>query len=287
MPWMTQPDGSTPNASRPSATVSRGLPLLTSDLVRRLERLVAPDVTPPGSAPGIGQPLVAQFGKTIVAKARGGRPSNKVFCFNEADVPHLDAIMAYYAADGLEPTFYLSPVGFTRNVGAALTSRGFFQSEYVQAMLYGVPSSELTSPRPSITIERVSGENLEEYVETYATGFEWPVEWRDAAMEDTRRTFTPDQQRFLARLNGEAAGVATLRIRDGVASLGGGATIPRFRGNGCHLALVRHRLDVAYMLGATLVIGGADFGSGSFRNQLRSGLRLAYIESGWTRRTAP
>jgi hypothetical protein len=261
------------------------MPLVTSDFIRRLERLVAPDVTPPGATPSVGQPFVAQFGKTMAAKARGGRPSNKVFCFNEADIPRLDAILAYYAADDLEPTFYLSPVGFTRSVGAALTDRGFFQSEFVQAMLYGVPSSELTSPRPSITIERVTADNLDAYVETYATGFEWPVEWRDVAMDETRRAFTPDQLRFLARLDGEAAAVATLRIRDGVASLGGGATIPRLRGNGCHLALVRHRLDVAYMLGATLVIGGADFGSGSFRNQLRSGLRLAYIESGWTRRS--
>ena len=45
--------------------------------------------------------------------------------------------------------------------------------------------------------------------------------------------------------------------------------------------------NVAYLLGATLVIGGADFGSGSFRNQLRRGLRLAYIESGWRRGDAP
>jgi len=42
-------------------------------------------------------------------------------------------------------------------------------------------------------------------------------------------------------------------------------------------------VDVAYMLGSTLVIGSADFGSGSFRNQQRAGLRLAYIESGWRR----
>jgi len=277
---------SAPNAARGGA-VSRGMPLLTLDLVRRLERLVAPEVTLPGSSPLPGQPLVTQFGRTIAAKARGGRPSNKVFCFNSADIPHLDEILAYYTADDLEPTFYLSPVGFTRGVASALDARGFFQSEFVQAMLYGVPSSELTSPRPGITIERVTTDNLEEYIETYATGFEWPSEWRDAAMDDTRTSFTPDQQRYLARLNGQAAAVATLRIRDGVASLGGGATIPECRGNGCHLALVRHRLDVAYMLGATLVIGGADFGSGSFRNQLRSGLRLAYIESGWSRRQAP
>ena len=271
-----------PNAAR-GGTVTRGLPLLTPDLVRRLERLVAPEVTPPGTMPAVGAPLVTQFGRTIAAKAKGGRPSNKVFCFSAADIPQLDAILGYYATDDLEPTFYLSPLGFSESVAAALAGRGFSQREFQQSILYGVPSSELTSPRPSITIERVGAENLDEYVRTVADGFEWPAEWRDAAMDEMRRGFSADQQRFLARLGGEAAAVATLRIRDGVASLGGGATVPRFRANGCHLALVRHRLDVAYMLGCTLVISGADFGSGSFRNQLRSGLRLAYVESGWKR----
>ena len=274
-----------PNAG--GGAVTRGLPLLTPDLVRRLERLVAPEVTPPGTTPAIGAPLVTQFGRTIAAKAKGGRPSNKVFCFGAADIPQLDAILGYYAVDDLEPTFYLSPLGFSEPVAVALAARRFSQREFQQTIFYGIPSSELTSPRPTITIERVGAENLDEYVRTFADGFEWPIEWRDAAMDEMRRGFSADQQRFLARLDGEAAAVATLRIRDGVASLGGGATVPRFRGNGCHLALLRHRLDVAYMLGCTLVISGADFGSGSFRNQLRSGLRLAYVESGWKRSVTP
>ena len=137
--------------------------------------------------------------------------------------------------------------------------------------------------RNHVTIERVTKENLEDYVRTVAEGFEMPIEWRDAAMEEVRRSFTTDDHRFLARLHGEPAAVATLRIREGVGSLGGGATVPRHRGKGCHLALLRHRLDVAYLLGCTLVIGGANFGSGSFRNQQRAGLRLAYVESGWRR----
>jgi hypothetical protein len=40
-------------------------------------------------------------------------------------------------------------------------------------------------------------------------------------------------------------------------------------------------------LGCTLVTGAANFGSGSFRNQLRAGLRLAYVESGWRRGVGP
>jgi len=267
--------------------VTRDAPLLTADLVRRIERLVAPDPTLPGIAPEPGSPIVQQFGRTIAAKARGGRPSNKVFCFSDDDVGRLEDILAFYAADDLEPTFYVTSVGFSERMSTALTSAGFAQREFQQAMLYGLPSSELASPPAPITIENVTADNLEDYVRTLADGFEWPPAWREPAMEGARRTSATDGQRFLARYRGEPAAVATLRTRDGVGSLGGGATIPQLRGRGCHRALVRHRLDVAYMLGCTLVIGSADFGSGSFRNQQRAGLRLAYVESGWRRTGAP
>ena len=230
-------------------------------------------------------PLVVRFGKTIAAKARLGRPTNKVFCFNRDDVERLDEILAYYAADSLDPTFYLTPASFHGDVAAALTTAGFYQFEFQQAILYGVPSRELTGAPRDITIERISPANLEDYLVTMADGFEWPPEWRDAAIEWTRKGFSPNEQHsFLARVRGEPAAVATLRIKDGVASLGGGATMPRFRRHGCHTALLRHRLDVAYLLGCSMVTSGADFGSGSFRNQLRVGLHLAYIESGWRRR---
>src|SRR6185503_5963290 len=117
-----------------------------------------------------------------------------------------------------------------------------------------------------------------DYLSTMADGFEMPTEWRDAVVDDGRRRFRGDEQWFLARVGAEPAAVATL---------GGGATVPGHRRTGCHLAPVRHRPDVAHLLGCTHVIGGASYGSGSFRNQLRGGLRLAYIESGWRRVGTP
>jgi hypothetical protein len=267
--------------------VRRDVPLLTLNLARRIERLVAPEPALPVSPVEPWTVTVARFGRTIAAKAKGGRPSNKVFCFGHDDISRLDDILAFYAVDGLEPVFYLAPAGFTDAVGAALTTAGFAQFDFQQAILYGVPSSELTSPPRHITIERVTAETLEDYLTTMADGFEMPPEWRGAAIEEARRRFSAEEQRFLARVGGEPAAVATLRVREGVASLGGGATTPRHRNKGCHLALVRHRLDVAYLLGCTLIIGGANYGSGSFRNQLRAGLRLAYVESGWRRTATP
>ena len=267
--------------------MKRDVPLLTLDLARRIERLVAPEPGLPASPAEPGTLTVSRFGRTIAAKARGGRPSNKVFCFGHDDVSRLDEILAFYAVDALEPEFYLAPSGFTNAVSDALTAAGFSPFDFQQAILYGVPSSELTSPPRHITIERVTAANLEDYLATMADGFEFPAEWRGSAIEEARRRFPGEEQRFLARVAGEPAGVATLRLREGVASLGGGATMPRHRKKGCHLALVRHRLDVAYLLGCTLVIGGANYGSGSFRNQLRAGLRLAYVESGWRRIARP
>jgi hypothetical protein len=257
-------------------------PILTIDLSRRIERGVAPT---PTTAEDLcpKAPRVTRFGQTIASKARGGRPSNKVFCFGPDDLGLLDEILAWYAVEDLEPTFYLSPMGFTREVAEALTAAGFAQRDLEQAILYGLPSPQPAPMAPGVTVERVTADHLEEFVRTVADAFEWPGEWRDAAMEEARHRFRGDAQHFLVRYQGEPAGVGALRLHDGAASLNGGAVVARLRGKGCHLALVHHRLHVARTMDCDLVIGGADFGSASFRNQQRAGLRLAYVESGWSR----
>ena len=258
------------------------LPVLDNELTRRIERLVAPE--PTGAATNLdpSRPIVVQFGRTIASKAKGGRPSNKVFCFGLEDVKRLDAILGFYASDALEPTFYLAPTGLTIEVAEALSRRGFSQREFRQAILYGVPTPAPPLP-PGLAVERVAVRTLGEFVQATADGFEWPDAWRDGAMEGIRSNFRPDAHHFLVRWEGQAVGVGSLGVRDDVASLEEGAVMPEFRGRGCHLALLNHRLQVALDLGCELVLGAADFGSGSFRNQQRVGLRLAYIESGWRR----
>ena len=110
--------------------------------------------------------------------------------------------------------------------------------------------------------------------------------WRDAAKVDLRRTIAIDgATHLLAFWAGEPAGVGDLRIRNEVATLGGGAVRPEFRQRGVHTALLRHRLRLAAQAGAELVISGAAYGSASHRNQQRLGLQLAYVESTWARIT--
>jgi GNAT superfamily N-acetyltransferase len=252
-------------------------PVLTTDLALRIEALFVPE-------PGESGPIVQRFGRTIASKTTHGRPLNDVFGFGPEDLGQLDAILAFYAADGLNPHFCLAPMGFSPEVGAALNAAGFVQSEFSQAILYGVPV-DAPAPPPGVTIERTSVDTLHDFATVTAEGFGWDPAWRDMAIAGLKRSFRPDAHHLLARVDGRPAGVATLDLRGEAAILTDSAVVPVLRGRGVHLALIRHRLHTARALGCTLIVGAATFGSASFRNQQRAGLRLAYIESGWTRAT--
>lgn len=250
--------------------------LLTPELALLLEDLVAPDESE-------GQPTVRRFGSTYASKAKGGKPSNKVFCFSEQDIEHLTDLLEFYREDDLEPTFYLSPGRFSPAVGRALAEVGLFQQELEQAIFYReVGATDYEMPK-SFTIERVSPANAEEFVQTMAAGFEWPDEWREYAMDGVRQSLDFGQPQFLARCEGEPAGVAGIGQRRGTVSFAGGAVIPRFRGRGLHRALIEHRLRLPEALSADFLTGGASYGTVSFRNQLRAGFKLAYVEAAWSR----
>lgn len=256
-------------------------PILTNDLARRIERLVAPPLTPFTSSADPRVAVVQQFGQTIASKAKAGKPSNKVFCFGHDDISRLDEILDFYTVDKLMPTFYLSPTDFSYEVGSALTRAGFAQYDFMQGVLYGMPLEQIDPPAPGITIERVTTGTVGEYAETLADGFEWHEDWRENAIDDICKHFKEKDYHFMARYKGAAAGVGSFGVRDGVAGLGGGSVVPSLRNKGCHMALVNHRLYLAHQLNCNMVIGCAFYGSASFRNQQRAGLRLAYIESGW------
>jgi GNAT superfamily N-acetyltransferase len=261
-------------------------PLLTTELAERIERSV-----PEGK---IASYAVEdrRFGHTVALRGKGGRGQwlNGVYCFGARDLDRLDAILDFYHGDGIgPPAFYLAPTHFTSGVAASLRDAGYAQSGFTQAMLYGVPSPmpPLDSPPISdITIEPVAASTAEEFAETTARGFGWPTEWREGAKAGIVQRIKTDRSfhGFLARHRGEPVGGGALDVRNNAAALIHGSVAPEFRRKGVHAALLRHRLHAAHALGCDLIIGGAEFGSTSLRNQLRAGLRIAYVESTWTAR---
>jgi GNAT superfamily N-acetyltransferase len=83
---------------------------------------------------------------------------------------------------------------------------------------------------------------------------------------------------YLAWLDGEAAGAATLTVSEGLAEMFGSSTRPSFRNRGVHSALLASRLAEAQRLGCDLAIVHTEPGSASQRNVERMGFWLAYTK---------
>ena len=222
------------------------------------------------------------FGRTIALKKQGW-PGSQVFCFSTDDVERLPEILAFFGPHA--PRFYLSSNGFSAQVGQALAAVGFYQDSLEQTLTYGALHESLLPPPSGIEIERVDGDSVELFLDVMAKGFGWEPAWREAAKDKERRALKqPDYHPFLAYCEGEPAGTGVLKTSGDLGKVIRGATVPRFRRKGCQLALMHRRLFEAGRLGCGLVVSGAAYGSSSLRNQYRAGLRMAYIESGWTKR---
>ena len=93
---------------------------------------------------------VGRFGGAIALKAGH---KNGVYCFSSEDLGYLDEILAFFGLDAINPAFYLTSMGFTEELGTALTNAGFYQSDFKQTALYGLPAQTLSPPASGIEIE--------------------------------------------------------------------------------------------------------------------------------------
>jgi len=98
-----------------------------------------------------------------------------------------------------------------------------------------------------------------------------------AAIEDMLEC--SDFERYLAFLNGELAGTASLRIHGSVAQLTGSATLPAQRRRGVQAALVAARLEEAGARGADLAVIMTAPGSQAQANVMKHGFALAFARA--------
>ena len=83
-------------------------------------------------------------------------------------------------------------------------------------------------------------------------------------------------RRYSACVGGQLAGVATMRLDDGLAQFCGTATLPTFRRRGIQGAFLRRRLADAFHDGCTLAVMTAQPGSKSEQNGYKQGFTLLY-----------
>lgn len=244
----------------------------TSFLVEWLEGAVGHPQSPPGLE-------VRRFGGAV-GFACPSRPEldflNRVHDLWPEDAARVPEIARFYADVRVRAWFELAPSPDFERLAAALDAVGARQIGFL-TMLYGHPRAAGTG-NSRVVVEEVGGAGVETMVAALLRGYE--VRAPDRGLHAHWAEVT-NWRLFLARVDGEPAAAAALRLGDGIGYLATASTLPRFRGLGCQTALVAGRIEAASAAGCELVASQALLGSASQRNLERAGLRVAFTKAVW------
>ena len=225
-----------------------------------------------------GNPLGAefrQFDGAVALRAPGFPASqfNRAYGFRDEHLEHIPALINWYAA-GAGGAFGLAPGRPIAETARLLAEAGYVQTGF-HATFAG-PAELPNAPSLGVEVSLVESEDdLKAFADVYhlgwaITGFRVPVApWLSA----------PGWSLYLARRDGEPAGVAIGYVNGEDAYLADSAVDPRFRRRGVHRALLDRRCDDAREAGATRIYSGANYLSASSRNMQRKGLVLLYTEA--------
>jgi ribosomal protein S18 acetylase RimI-like enzyme len=177
-------------------------------------------------------------------------------------------------------------------VARMLTERGYalVGFENVLGLALDAANPPDAPADPSIAIARTSAEDESAWLEAVLTGFLHPDAYDGPASHESfdadvlRRVYedmasADGFERYLARVDTDVAGGASLRIFEGVAQLCGAATLPAYRRRGIQSALLRYRLAESARRGCDVAVVTTMPGSKSQQNVQRAGFELLYARA--------
>ncbi len=212
---------------------------------------------------------------------------NRVIGLRDQSPDEMDSVLAWYRERGLDCHFDVVPMLCSTQVRRSLAERDFYQSDFHTA-LYGAPKPQLSGTADGVEVTEVRPGDMAAFAELYMVYMDdlnvSPALRQRAKANVEARHPLPGWRLYIATVDGTPAGFAALYASEGVGSLAGAATVPRFRGRGCQSALLRRRIADATADGCDLIASQATPGSVSQRNMERAGLRVAYTKAVWSQR---
>jgi GNAT superfamily N-acetyltransferase len=265
----------------------------TTSLARRIDRaefqLMAglADACRRAGEPDVAVLPVGGVGSVV---CEPGSPYNKLIGLGFGDDVSdndLAAVERHHADRGRPIQVELSTLA-DPSLGERLTSRGFRLLGFENVL--GRPVDESTAERAwtaGLTVSAVTEGERHTWIDTVMDGFLQPdvfdgppshESFERAVLERAYSRFTavPGTAQWLARLDHEPAGGASLFMADGIAMLCGAATVPRWRRRGIQSALLSERLSHARRAGCDLAVVTTQPGSKSMANVQRLGFELLY-----------
>jgi len=264
--------------------------IVTPTLARRVERAftryteatLQPVLAEAGNPKGVE---IRRFGSATAFLSRKmpmGWMYNRVAHLTEADL--VPEIVAFYRQNGMLCRVEVIPADFKPGLAEALVDNGMCPFGFDVA-LAGVLFTRSDGAASEVEVRVVSSdEELDLFLDVRQDSWEAkriPSKKRERARTNLR---LPGLSHFLAYVDGQPAGAATLFVSDGVGYLALAATRPAFRRRGCHTALLRARQEAAAYSGCDLVVGMTGFGSISQNNMERAGLKIVHTRVIWTER---
>jgi GNAT superfamily N-acetyltransferase len=215
---------------------------------------------------GIDSPVTQSFGLGI---------------FESLDASALDAIERFFFERSTAAVHEVSP--FAGVAALDLLCRRRYCPVEISSVMYRAADRSSGEARPDIHVHVAGPSEAAVWAEVMARGWraEYP-EFRELFLENGAIGASCEGNvPFLAGSGAESGAAATLHIHEGVALLGGAATVPEMRRRGLQTALIAARIRYAFEHGCDLLMMVAEPGSNSQRNAERNGFRVAYTRTKW------
>jgi GNAT superfamily N-acetyltransferase len=267
------------------------LPAMTRQLAQRIEQN---DIDYSlsrlgGMQQAEGNPLqieIKRYGNVNVFLIKGWPNfwyGNKVLGLGPSSDIYLDEIISLFSKHNLSFRFEIMPGNLNSSLASRLHKLRFGQMGFNTAV-YGQPALAVrTRTNDQIKVREVQPNEIDLFLDLYQAGFDLP-----RLKNDEKQAVLSWLQRAksslylcIAHIDDTPAGVSVLYMENGIGLLADAATLPEFRGKGCHTAMIYHRIAQAEQHKCDLLTSFVEFGSTSHLNLERAGLRVAYTKSMW------
>lgn len=220
--------------------------------------------------------LVVGDGRAVYTGKKS--PLNRVYGWGltgPVTADDLERVEVFYQDRGLKPHIRVCPLADPSLV-QLLGEHGYIVRDHMNVYARQVGGSDdVPEAVPSLRIETATPDAAKLWFDLDNAGGDW-AEPDGISFMLVRTMRKDDTQLFLAWLDGQLAGGGGLEIHNGTAALMAAATLPKFRKQGVHTALLHVRLAAAAKAGCDLAMIHTRPGAESQRNVLRVGFQMVY-----------
>ena len=270
------------------------VPIVTQELARRLEAaeaeyheakltaLRADD----GNSRGVE---IARLGRSVLLSIQSRRqnPSyNRAMCFSTDDQEHLHGILEWLRERAEAFWFDVAPALVDGAVLGRLADASLCPVFFLN-VVYTTPREQEAASPSGVVVEEVDlADRGRAFAIALSEGFGVPAEIVDRTEHAVQIEYAaPEWRTYLASIDGHSAAMAAMYVQGATASIDAMATAPRFRNRGCQGALLRRCIHDAARAGCDLLASQTEPSSGSERNMVRAGFRIAYTKALYSAKT--